>query len=147
VLTGQAAGERDLHRIAAQRGDAMSWPTALLVAAVVVSSGAPLPAAHDRLRVTLTPQISYEPGAVRIVAYVAPDADNRRLVVEAESGAHFTSSDVPLDGDRQPIATIVWLKNLPAGQYELQVRLEQGRGPDLVRRRGFAVLGSLDRGN
>jgi hypothetical protein len=76
---------------------------------------------------------------------VLPDANNRRLVVEADSGLHFTSSNLPLDGEDERVATIVWLKNLPAGAYELRVRVEQARGPALVERAGFEVVGQMER--
>ena len=86
------------------------------------------------------PQVSFEPGTVRVTAYVQPNEANRRLVVEADSGEHFTSSEYPLDGGRAPLATSVWLKNLPAGEYEVVVRVEKSVGPDSVARMGFEVM-------
>ena len=108
---------------------------------LVLAGGAiaPMTTSSRSLRVALTPQVSFEPAAVRVTAYLEPDANNRRLIVEADSGMHFTSSEMPLDGDRQSRATSVWLKNLPAGEYELQVRVEEGRGPALVERQTFEV--------
>jgi len=56
------------------------------------------------------------------------------------TAGHITASELPLEGAQAARTTYVWLKNLPAGHYELQVRVEQGRGPDLVERRGFEVV-------
>jgi hypothetical protein len=44
---------------------------------------------------------------VRATAYLEPDANNRRLVIAADSGEQCTSSEVPLDGDRQARATSI----------------------------------------
>ena len=108
----------------------------ILVGAILV----PVSTRTQGLRIAITPHISFEPAAVRVSASVEPDANNRRLVVEADSGTHFTASELPLDGAQAARTTYVWLKNLPAGQYELRVRVEQGRGPDLVENRGFEVI-------
>jgi hypothetical protein len=116
------------------------WAVGVVVLLVSVS-GVFVGAKEDRLRLKLGPRLSFEPGAVRVVAYVRPDPDNRRLVVQADSGSHYSSSDWPVDGERQPLATTVWLKNLPAGQYELRVTLEHGRGPDVVALGAFQVVG------
>jgi hypothetical protein len=108
----------------------------VLIAAAIV----PVSTRSQGLRITIAPKISFEPAAVRVAASVEPDANNRRLVVEADSGVHFTASELPLDGAQAARTTYVWLKNLPAGQYEVRVRVEQGHGPDLVESRGFAVM-------
>jgi hypothetical protein len=110
---------------------------------VVVLAGAaiaPVSTSGSGLRVVITPQISFEPAAVRVAASVEPNGNNRRLLVEADSGMHFTASELPLDGAQAARTTYVWLKNLPAGTYEVQVRVEQGRGPALIERRGFEVV-------
>jgi hypothetical protein len=116
------------------------WSLGLVVLLVSVF-GVFVGAKEQPLRLKVGPQLSFEPAAVRVIAYVRPDSNNRRLVVEADSGSHFTSSDWPVHGEQQPLATVVWLKNLPAGQYELRVRLEHGRGPDVVARGTFQVVG------
>lgn len=120
----------------------MSRGTLGLAVLLMVMSGADIGARETRLRVAVGPQLSFEPAEVRVTAYVQPDANNRRLLIEADSGEHFTSSEWPIDGDKQPVATTVWLKNLPAGQYELRVTLEHGRGPDVVALGTFMVVGA-----
>jgi hypothetical protein len=120
------------------------WTIALALLLACIP-GASQPAAADRLRVTVGPHLSFEPAEVRVVAYVRPDPNNRRLHIEADSGDHFTSSDWPIDGDQQPVATTVWLKNLPAGEYRLRVTLEHGRGASVVAVGAFEVMGARER--
>jgi hypothetical protein len=98
-------------------------------------------AAEPAVSMRLTPAISMEPGAVRITTYVAPNAQNRILHVSAESDEHFTSSEVPLDGDNSPRATSIWLKNLPAGQYVVKVVLGTANGARSISN-AFSVVGS-----
>lgn len=118
----------------------MKGSRALFIVVVAGAAIAPISTSGSGLRVGVTPQISFEPAAVRVAAFVEPNGNNRRLVVEADSGMHFTASEVPLDGADAARTTYVWLKNLPAGRYELKVHVEQSRGPDLVERRGFQVV-------
>jgi hypothetical protein len=112
----------------------------LFILVLVGATIAPVSTRSQGLQIVVTPKISFEPAAVRVTASVEPAANNRRLVVEADSGMHFTASELPLDGAQAARTTYVWLKNLPAGQYELRVRVEQGYGPDLVEKRGFEVI-------
>src|SRR5436190_1986003 len=118
----------------------MPWSRVSVAILLTVSAVAPVAAGNHPLDVKVGPQVSFEPAMVRVTAYVEPDANNRRLVVAADSGEHFTSSEVPLDGDRQARATSIWLKNLPAGEYEVFVRVEQGRGKGFVERCTFEVM-------
>jgi hypothetical protein len=99
-------------------------------------------AAEPAVSMRLAPAISMEPGAVRITTYVAPNAQNRILHVSAESDDHFTSSDVSLDGDNSPRATLIWLKNLPAGQYVVKVVLGTANGGTKTISNAFRVVGS-----
>jgi hypothetical protein len=119
----------------------MAWASmaAFLLAAATAAS--PSRGGSTRpLRVTMGPHVGFEPGTVRVTAYIQPNDNNRRLVVEADSGEHFTSSELPIDGLHQPLATSVWLKNLPAGEYVVVVRVQKAVGPDSVERLGFEVM-------
>ena len=104
-------------------------------------------AAEPAVSMRLAPAISMEPGAVRVTTYIAPNAKNRILRISAESDDHFTSSDVPLDGDNSPRATSVWLKNLPAGQYTVKVVLSQANGGSTSISNAFRVVGARGEGS
>jgi hypothetical protein len=118
----------------------MTWSRWSIAVLLAVAAAVPVAAGSHPLVVKVGPQVSFEPGMVRVTAYLEPDSNNRRLVIAADSGEHFTSSEVPLDGDRQPRATSIWLTNLPAGEYELSVRVEQGRGKGMTEHRTFEVV-------
>lgn len=68
------------------------------------------------------------PATVRVVVTVEPHADNRELVVEADSGSFFTSSTVELDGERAARIQAFTLKELPAGDYSVAARVVQKDG-------------------
>jgi len=91
---------------------------------------------------TVGPAISLEPGNIRILSRVAPSPANRALVIEVESDSHYSSSEVPLDGEQAPRSNAIFLKNLPAGDYMVvaTLRTETG-GPRVVRER-FQVVAS-----
>jgi hypothetical protein len=94
----------------------------LILAAAVPAGGA------DRLNLRASPSISYAPSQVRITAGVVPDADNRRLTIEAESESYFRSSDFGLEGENAPRTHFVEYRQLPAGEYRVTARLVGTRG-------------------
>jgi hypothetical protein len=116
------------------------------VVAWLTVSGAAAENAEQKNPVTIRvgPAVSMEPGAVRITTLVEPDERNRELVIEVESGLHFRSSTTQLDGDRSPRAHALWMKNLPAGLYEVRVRLQQETGRERVFNQSFQVVTSAD---
>ena len=64
-----------------------------------------------------------EPATVRIVVDVEPDADNRRLLIEADGADLFRSSELGLSGkDEKRMHTFVF-KNLSAGHYTLRAEV------------------------
>ena len=64
-----------------------------------------------------------EPATVRILVDVEPDANNRTLVIQADSAELFRSSEQGLSGaDEKRMHTFVF-KNLPAGHYLLRAEV------------------------
>jgi hypothetical protein len=59
------------------------------------------------------------PGALIVQFIVKRDADNRALAVTAEAPDFYRSSQIPLEGDRAPRATVFHLHGLPATIYEV----------------------------
>jgi hypothetical protein len=112
---------------------------AVAVAWLTVAGVAAKPS--DPVTIRLGPTVSMEPGAVRITTLVKPDERNRELVIEVESPLHFRSSTTQLDGERGPRSHALWVKNLPAGQYEVRVRLQREAGREHVINHAFQVVG------
>jgi hypothetical protein len=88
------------------------------------------------------PQVSYAPGSVLVSVWVPSASDHRALVVEADSGDFFRSSEIQLDGDRAPRAHTVVLQNLPAGEYRITASVKDSEGTKTEIHRNATVLGS-----
>lgn len=102
--------------------------TALVVLACLILTGAATTNARDSVGVRVTPSISMAPATIRVYVTVEPDANNRELVVQADSGLFFTSSTVQLDGDKAPRLQSFVLKELPAGNYTIAAQVVQRDG-------------------
>lgn len=96
--------------------------------------------ATERLALRVTPNVSSAPSTVIINATVAKNSANRFLAIEADSGSFYRSSEIQLDGDRAPLVTQVFLKNLPSGEYTIAAELRDNMGGRTVVRRTVLVL-------
>jgi hypothetical protein len=72
-------------------------------------------------------------------AIIEPNAENRALLIAADSGSFFRSSYVPISGIDAATVTETMLKNLPGGDYEISVVLEDAQGKQTVERRTVTV--------
>jgi hypothetical protein len=97
--------------------------------------------ATEKLALRVTPNVSSAPSTVTINATVEPNAANRILTIEADSGSFYRSSQVQLEGDRAPLVTQVFLKNLPSGEYTVAAELRDNMGGRTIVRRTVIVLG------
>ena len=102
--------------------------------ALIVSLGWPA-AAGDILAGSVTPTSGLAPRDVTVHAIVEPDALNRALSIVVDSGSFYASSTLSLEGSRAPRARDVTFRMLPAGWYDVQVRLlgADGERASLVR--------------
>lgn len=91
--------------------------SSLLLATAIFA--APGVSADDAVEIRLGGYYYSAPANVRIVVAVAPDPDNRTLLIEADGERMFRSSELPLtEGDRR--LHTVEFKNLAAGTYRLR---------------------------
>jgi hypothetical protein len=79
--------------------------------------------AKDILEIRLRGHYWAEPATVRITVAVEPGAENRALLVEADSSNYFRSSTLALDGEKEKRLHTVQFKNLPAGRYTLRAEV------------------------
>ena len=63
------------------------------------------------------------PATIPITVAVEPGADNRSLIVEADSDDYYRSSMIELDGEREKRLHTVEFKSLPAGEYVLRAQV------------------------
>jgi hypothetical protein len=96
--------------------------------------------ASEKLSLRVTPNVSNAPSTVVIKATVAPNAGNRWLHIEADSGAFYRSSAVQLDGDKAPMVTEIRLKGLPSGEYTVTAVLKNSMGEQTLARKTALVL-------
>ena len=98
------------------------------------------PGASEKLTLRVTPNVSSAPSTVIVRAYVTPNAQNRWLRIEADSGSFYRSSEIQLDGDNAPMLTEFRLNSLPSGEYTVMAMLTDSTGEETVVRRTAIVL-------
>ena len=98
---------------------------------------------HTALMVHVTPAFAFAPARVRALVKIREDSRNRRLHVVIDSGGHYQSSDIQLDGaDARKIQEVFW-KALPSGNYTLVAVVYRAAGPSSRVELRFKVLAGL----
>ena len=92
-------------------------------AAALMTTAALRGIASDVVEIRLRGHYFAEPATVQITVAVEPDADNRLLRIEADSGRMFRASEVELSGLGDKRLHTIEFKNLPAGAYELRAEV------------------------
>lgn len=86
------------------------------------------------------PLVVQSPGTVEIEIKIQPSADTEELRITAESGNHYRSSTVWLEGaDSQKVHTFEW-HGFPAGEYEVVGELIAASGQREVVVRGALLV-------
>jgi hypothetical protein len=77
----------------------------------------------------IAPEISFAPTDLRVRLDIAPCAENRSLLVVAESEDFYRSSEIPLEAEEAPRSVTVQFRGLPGGEYFVssEVRDADGR--------------------
>ncbi len=84
--------------------------------------------AVSRLTMRVSPPVSQAPSNLVIALVVEPEADNRRLVVSADSAGFYRSSAIDLRGDRAARTNTFYYKGVPAGHYNIRAIVLGPRG-------------------
>jgi hypothetical protein len=97
----------------------LSWAlcVVMLLSSPVVNAEQPL-----RMRVSAAPPDIY------VYVSVDPRAENRLLIVSAESEDFFGRSTRQLDGDRSARVATFHFRHLPAGSYNIEAQLVDNNG-------------------
>ena len=80
------------------------------------------------LRTQVRPAIAKAPAEVRIEVWIAAKDDNRTLEIAVESGEFYRSSAIALDGAQAAQSFTVEYRSMPAGDYQVNVRLLAQKG-------------------
>jgi hypothetical protein len=86
------------------------------------------------------PAVSFEPCNIRITSRVEPSPANRALVIEVDSLSHYSSSEIPLEGDQAPRSRTMFQKDLPAGDYDVIATLRTETGAPTVVHQKFQIV-------
>jgi hypothetical protein len=96
--------------------------------------------AGAKLMLKVSPSVSSAPSTVVVRALVPKDADNRTLLIGADSGTFYRSSEIQLDGARAPFVTELRLKDLPGGEYTVVAVLRDQMGHQTTVKQTILIL-------
>jgi hypothetical protein len=97
--------------------------TSAAVLAALLAAASQAGHANQVVEIHLRGHFFAEPATVQITVAVEPDAHNRLLRIEADSGDFFRASELTLEGDEDKRLHSVEFKNLPAGSYVLKAEV------------------------
>lgn len=86
--------------------------------------GAPRTPAKQVVEIIVRGHFFSAPATVPITIAVEPAANNRVLVVEADSDDYYRSSSIELDGDKEKRLHSVELRSLPPGEYVVRAQVK-----------------------
>ena len=98
----------------------------VILAAVFITVGAmttPSSPAREIVEIRVRGHYFSAPATVPITVAVEPGAQNRMLIVEADSEDYFRSSGVELAGENEKRLHSVEFKSLPAGEYTIRAEV------------------------
>ena len=82
-----------------------------------------------RIAIHVTPVVAMEPALLTIRTTVEPSDENRKLSITIDSDAYTSSSDIPLEGRNAARLSVVEIRDVPSGSYEVRAVLSGTRGP------------------
>jgi hypothetical protein len=101
----------------------------LVAALCAFALAAPHLNAGQRLAMRVSPAVALAPAFVTVRITIEPSDNNRMLNIEVDSSAYRRSSEIPLDGRNTPRVTVLEVKDLPTGLYEVRAVLMGPGGP------------------
>jgi hypothetical protein len=122
----------------------------LLILFVTALAGmGPLAAAASApqpVKIHVWPAQSMAPANLLVQIILERNPENRLIRIIAESPAYFSSSDLPLEGDRTARVRSLVLRSLPAGDYEVRGEVIGFDGRVRARARATAFVAGLGAG-
>lgn len=100
----------------------MKWVTVLITIWLMYVGVARsrIPAHVLPISIDVTPIACLEPCTIRVDVTIPPKLENRSAVIEVDGMVYFTSTTIPLEGDRAAKHHIVTFRNLPADDYSIR---------------------------
>ena len=85
--------------------------------------------AGPRIAVRVSPAVASAPAILTVRTTVEPNDQNRMLTIEVDSSTYRRTSEIPLDGKNSQRTSVVELRDVPTGLYEVRAVLVGPRGP------------------
>jgi hypothetical protein len=98
------------------------------ICALLVAVSAPSSDGAGAIWARVWPIRALAPASVRIEVLIEANDANRALQIVVESGEHYRSSTIPLEGARAARFHSVLYRSMPAGMYEVEVVLIDQEG-------------------
>ena len=93
-----------------------------LIASILAFAGI-TSSAKDNVQIRISGRYYSAPATVQMVVAVEPDSQNRTLRVEADGDNMYTSTEMPLAGDREQRLHTIQFKDLSSGEYTLRAQV------------------------
>ena len=82
-----------------------------------------------RIAVRVSPAVAMEPALLTIRTTVEPNDANRKLSIILDSDTYASSSDIPLEGRNAARLSVVEIRDVPSGLYEVRAVVSGSTGP------------------
>jgi hypothetical protein len=102
---------------------------AIVVFLAALTLGGPNAKAEGRLSIRVSPIVALAPAFITVRTTIEPSDDNRLLSVEIDSPAYRRSSEISLDGKNAQRVSLLEVKGVPSGLYEVRATLVGPSGP------------------
>jgi hypothetical protein len=96
--------------------------------------------AEDKLSVKISRHVIKTQEGITVRAIIPPNADNRMLGIQVDSGEYLRGSEIELDGENAPRVIEVPVQNLPAGEYVVVAVLLDNQGHRTTVRQNLTVM-------
>jgi hypothetical protein len=100
--------------------------------------------ADEGFNIRISPEVCYEGCDVRVVVRVPPDAENRTLIIEADSPMYFRGSEIDLSGESAALLHTLTLHSPPSGEYVIRARVARANSTTRSTQRSLRVIGPLE---
>ena len=85
--------------------------------------------AGPRVAIRVSPAVAFAPAVLTVRTTVEPSDNNRMLSIEVDSSSYRRASEIPLDGKNAQRTSVIELRDVPIGLYEVRAILVGPSGP------------------
>jgi len=102
-----------------------------LVLALLSLAGPNVSSLHagPRVAIRVSPAVAFAPAVLTVRATVEPSDDNRMLSIEVDSSTYRRTSEIPLEGKNSQRTSVMEVRDVPTGLYEVRAVLVGSSGP------------------